>query len=215
MSDIVYYSSKELEKAKVFTNSRAIADRFGRRHSDVIKSVEKQIEMNKVLGQEDFTQRSFSLSEYTDDSGKENKMYEMNEDGFLSIATSFNGIEAHKIRLLLITEFRRMERELQKREATRDLGIEVRNNMTKAIKDIYQGDRLNFKIKAFTDLAYMRAIGKNSKAFREELNLKKDANLRKYLDADQLKKLEETETAIAVMYQSGMDYADIKKVLIK
>ena len=215
MGDIIYYSSQELDHAKVFTNSKAVAERFGRLHKNVIQSIEKQIEMNKVLGQEEFTRLSFKLSTYIDDSGKENKMYEMNEDGFLSIATSFNGIEAHKIRLLLITEFRRMERELQKREATRELGIEIRKNMTKAIQEVYQGERLGFKIKAFTDLAYLRAVGKTAKAFREELDLKKDANLRQYLDADQLKKLEETETTIAVMYQSGMDYADIKKILIK
>jgi Rha family phage regulatory protein len=215
MGDIVYYSSQELDSAKVFTNSRSVAERFGRRHADVIKSIEKQIEMNKVLGHEDFTKRCFSLSTYIDDSGKENKMYEMNEDGFLSVATSFNGIEAHKIRVLLITEFRRMERELQRREVTREIGIDVRNKMTKAIQEVYEGERLGFKIKAFTDIAYLRAVGKTAKALREDLGVKKDANLRQYLNADQLKKLEETETTIAVMYQSGMDYAEIKSVLIK
>ena len=166
MGDIVYYSSQELDSAKVFTNSRSVAERFGRLHKNVIQTIEKQIEMNKVLGQEDFTRLSFKLSKYVDDSGKENKMYEMNEDGFISVATSFNGIEAHGIRVLLITEFRRMERELQRREVTREIGVDVRNKMTKAIQEVYEGERLGFKIKAFTDIAYLRAVGKTAKALR-------------------------------------------------
>jgi hypothetical protein len=38
--------------------------------------------------------------------------------------------------------------------------------MTKAIQEVYEGERLGFKIKAFTDIAYLRAVGKTAKALR-------------------------------------------------
>ena len=64
MEEIVYYSSQDLTTQRVFTNSRLIAERFGKRHKNVIRSIEKQISDNIENGMEYFTELNFEPSEH-------------------------------------------------------------------------------------------------------------------------------------------------------
>jgi Rha family phage regulatory protein len=211
---VVYKSSNDLDVAVAFTNSRLVAERFGKRHADVMRSISAQIKYNKENQMDDFTERNFALSSYKDSTGKPNAFYEMTEDGFLSIAMSFTGKEAQKIRVILIQEFRKLERELSTRRSTRELGIASRNRLTKAIQETYHGDKIGFKIKAHTDLAYTAVLGMNAKKFRETHGISANENIRPYLSADNIHKLDECEAAIAFMRRQGFEYDAIKKIVL-
>jgi len=213
MEDIVYYSSQDLATQKVFTNSRLIAERFGKYHKNVIRSIEKQISDNIENEMEYFTQLNFEPSEYVDESGKANKMYELTEDGFLSIALSFTGKEAQAIRIRLIEEFRKMERELLSRKITRQKGIEARKSLTDVVKMNYTGEHLGFKIKAYTDFIYEKILGMTAKKYKEKYDIGKDENLRNYLTEEELKKIDKLENSVGVLVDIGKDYKEIKTFL--
>jgi Rha family phage regulatory protein len=61
------------------TSSRDVAEFFGKRHADVLRSIDGLIE-------ESLTQRSFALSSFLDESGKECRCFDMDRDGFTLLA---------------------------------------------------------------------------------------------------------------------------------
>jgi Rha family phage regulatory protein len=213
MEEIVYYSSQDLATQKVFTNSRLIAERFGKRHDRVLRSIDKQIADNIENGMEYFNHPNFGAVDYIDAKGESRKMYELTEDGFLSIALSFTGKEAQAIRIRLIEEFRKMERELLSRKITRQKGIEARKSLTDVVKMNYDGEHLGFKIKAYTDFIYGKILGMSAKSYKEKYNIGKDENLRNYLTEEELEKIDRLENSVGMLVDIGKDYKEIKEFL--
>lgn len=78
---------------------------------------------------EEFADRNFILSEYTDTSGKRNKQYILTRDGFTLLAMGFTGAKAMQFKVAYINAFNRMESiingearlETAKREASRSI----------------------------------------------------------------------------------------------
>ena len=69
------------ENSQALTNSLLVAEKFGKRHGDVIRSIEK------LLNTEDETlnakmRLAFESASYVDSTGKSNLMYVMNRKGF-------------------------------------------------------------------------------------------------------------------------------------
>lgn len=117
---------------RVYTTSLKVAEHFGKRHKDVLRSIKRLLaEMGEVhpkldagepnFGLSDrFTERDFALSEYADSSGRTLPMYEMTEEGFALLAMGFTGREALYWKMQFLDAFRQMEREvhrLREREA--------------------------------------------------------------------------------------------------
>ena len=73
------------------TNSLLVADKFGKRHANVIKSVESHID---DLRSTNSKVSWFYESEYCDGKGEMPKMYIMNRDGFTLLTMGFTGKKA-------------------------------------------------------------------------------------------------------------------------
>ncbi|WP_324628402.1 Rha family transcriptional regulator [Bacillus paranthracis] len=131
----------------IVTDSLTIADVFGKRHSDVIRSIEN-LECSI-----EFTQRNFALSEYGDPSGKRNKKYFIKRDGATFLITSFTGKRAAAFKELFINEFARMEEFITKHQknelskaptsreqflATMRLGLQHEEDLSKLKTDVEQ-----------------------------------------------------------------------------
>jgi len=86
-------------------NSRDIAKVFGKRHADVIRSIENMGRFEKLM-----TERKLSLSEYQDKSGKSNKSYQLDRDVFSKVAFGFTGKKADDWQWDFINVFNEMER---------------------------------------------------------------------------------------------------------
>jgi Rha family phage regulatory protein len=84
------------------TTSLKVAEHFGKRHGDVIRS------LNHIECSPEFSERNFALSEYKDASGKSNPYYEMTKDGFTFLAMGFTGKEAAKWKEAYINAFNAM-----------------------------------------------------------------------------------------------------------
>lgn len=101
MNDLVYKSSDN----QALTNSLLVAGKFGKRHSDVLRSIETIISQTP----KNQSERNFALSEYRDASGKANPMYVMTKDGFSILVMGFTGETAMSFKWEYIEAFNKME----------------------------------------------------------------------------------------------------------
>lgn len=98
MNDLVI-----VKNGKPICNSLMVAEKFEKRHADVIRSIQN-LECSV-----DFTERNFALSEYKDPTGRNQPMYEMTRDGFSILCMGFTGKEAMVWKEKYISAFNAME----------------------------------------------------------------------------------------------------------
>ena len=90
---------------QVFTTSLIVAEAYGKRHGDVLRSLRQRLDSTSAIVQM-FNQRNFASVEYLDSKGESRKMYHLTEDGFLELAMSFTGDKAMETRVCFIEAFR-------------------------------------------------------------------------------------------------------------
>ena len=86
-------------------SSREVADHFGKRHADLIRSIAAIIRN----APESFNERNFALVEYIDPKGEKRPAYEMTRDGFVIVAMGFTGKKAIEWKITYIMAFNAME----------------------------------------------------------------------------------------------------------
>ncbi len=95
---------------QVTTDSLTVADRFGKRHCDVLRSI-------KLLKcSEEFRQRNFASSSYINEQGKGQPYYDMTQDGWMFLVMGFTGERAAEWKEKFIVAFRAMEATVSKME---------------------------------------------------------------------------------------------------
>lgn len=95
-----------VENNEVVVSSRQIANSFGKRHADVLESI------NKLYSTENSVQLMYHQTTYKDSSGKLNKAYLINRDGFSLLVMGFTGKKALEWKLKYIHAFNEMEKQL-------------------------------------------------------------------------------------------------------
>ena len=86
------------------TSSLAVANFFSKRHDDVLKKI-RTLECSAS-----FTARNFSVSDYTDCTGRKLPCYQITRDGFAFLAMGFTGKRAARFKEAYINAFNQMER---------------------------------------------------------------------------------------------------------
>ena len=94
------------DKGELVVTSRQIAVDFGKRHDNVIQSIESIITENTVLT------KMFIESSYKSGTGKKYKEYLLTRDGFSLLVMGFTGSRALEWKLKYIEAFNRMEKQL-------------------------------------------------------------------------------------------------------
>lgn len=95
-----------MKDQQAVTTSLQVAEVFGKNHYHVLEAIDNKIHSNENSGQYN---SMFVEGEYKDKSGKRNKMYYMNRDGFTFIAFGFTGKKADEFKLKYIDAFNKME----------------------------------------------------------------------------------------------------------
>jgi Rha family phage regulatory protein len=98
-------------KKQVSTTSLLVAEKFEKRHDDVLKAI-RQLDCSL-----EFRARHFADSSYKSKQNKEMPMVIMTRDGFTMLVMSFTGSVAAKFKEEFIEEFNRMEKVLQETAA--------------------------------------------------------------------------------------------------
>ena len=115
MNELVYLKNNE-----AVCDSLQVAKKFHKRHSDVIRAIENLMENDSTQN----CVQCFKRTAYKDDTGKSNKMYRMNRDGFSILAMGFTGKRAMEWKWAYIKAFNQMESFIK--EKTTQTWIETR-----------------------------------------------------------------------------------------
>ncbi|EHA8838877.1 peptidase, partial [Escherichia coli] len=105
---------------QVVTSSLAVANFFSKRHDDVLKKI-RTLECSAS-----FTARNFSVSDYTDCTGRKLPCYQITRDGFAFLAMGFTGKRAARFKEAYINAFNQMEKNLSGADAV-DMSAVARN----------------------------------------------------------------------------------------
>lgn len=97
----------------VVTSSLMVAEYFGKRHCDVLRSI-SMLECST-----EFNQRNFASVTYQDAKGEQRPMHYLTRDGFTFLAMGFTGKVAAKFKEAYINAFNEMEELLRKQESTK------------------------------------------------------------------------------------------------
>lgn len=157
------------------TTSLQVAKVFNKQHKHVIEAIN-----NKISSAENSAQYKLMFVEgtYRDSSGKTNKMYYMNRDGFTFIAFGFTGAKADQFKLKYIDAFNQMEKQLQQQKPLSlpeqiQLIAKGYENLSADVDDIKNRMGLPGNMAhAFTKKRNAKIIvvlgGKNSNAYRDK-----------------------------------------------
>lgn len=126
MTDIVFQGSE----GQPLTNSVLVAEKFGKRHDDLMKKIKNLVDMcPQKCG------HLFVESNYVDIQCKDRPMYIMNRDGFTLLAMGFTGQKALQFKLDYIDAFNKMEQTIRN---TRSLPSSVDTSMLKQLVEATQ-----------------------------------------------------------------------------
>lgn len=103
MNDIVFQGSE----GQPLTNSVLVAEKFEKRHCNVIRSIENLLTADSKMSS------LFVSASYIDEQGKDRPMYIMNRDGFTLLAMGFTGKKALQFKLDYIEAFNKMEKAIK------------------------------------------------------------------------------------------------------
>lgn len=106
MNELVY-----LKHDAAVCDSLQVAEKFGKNHKYVLEKIEKLLNAdsaNKLA-------QCIRAARYKDASGKYNKMYLLNKDGFVFLAFGFTGKEADAWKWKYIEAFNQMEKLIQEK----------------------------------------------------------------------------------------------------
>ena len=108
----------QIKDEQVYTTSRIVAEKFGKRHDHIIRDIEATISTineAQVIENKDFPKIGeikndyFTESSYVDSFGRTYKEYLITEDGLALLVMGFTGVDAMRIKLKFVAEFNRMK----------------------------------------------------------------------------------------------------------
>ena len=119
----------QVNNEQVVTDSRKVAEVFGKEHKNVIQSIENIKAENSAVSS------MFYETDYTAGTGKHYKMYLMNRDGFSLLVMGFTGKKALEWKIKYIEAFNAMEKQLKTPKLSPNPHYRTRMIKT-AVKDI-------------------------------------------------------------------------------
>jgi phage regulator Rha-like protein len=211
MSELVILENNDLTK-ELYTTTRIIAERGEVDHKSLMRLVQNHEEDLKEFGRVGFEIDTLM----TKGGAQQAKVYHLNEQQSTLIITYMKNTKpVREFKKALVREFYRMRAEIDRRKATKPLGIAVRLSLTNAINLLPESPHKAMKYKHYTDLAYQAVFGKATKQLREERGVPPQGELRNRFTADEMEKVLDVENRISVLVGYGMPYASIKELVLR
>ena len=144
--------------------------------------------------------------------GRPKKIYRLNEPQATLLITFLKNTDAvADFKTELVRQFYTMRAELMKRKMYRIELKPIRREMTDVIQSV---DSSKWAYKKYTDLAYKTAIGKNAAQLRKERNATSKAKAIDYMSSDEIAAVSKLQSQIGVLLEMGMNYQQIKAILL-
>jgi len=186
------------KQGQILTTSLDVAEKFGKRHDNVLQSIRKIVEEMPERGALNFKETS-----YIDESNRRKPMYDITRSGFSVLVMGFNGRKALEWKFLYEDAFSKMEHALLNQsniswQDDRKAGKITRREETDVIRDFVEyahsqgSTKANFYYKHLTNATYKALFlvaDKFPGQFRDLLNSRQLSFLRsaEIVAADALK----------------------------
>lgn len=210
MTSIVFIEPNKIDSVP-FTTSDAIAFHTQNNYRSVQRIIENQIKRLEVFGVMRF---EITLPQKGGKGGRPKKVYQLNEQQATLLITFLKNTDVvADFKVELVRQFYVMREELLKRQMLRAELKPIRRELTDVIKE--NPDKGKWSYKLYTDLAYKTALGKNASQIRKERGAVKKAVAIDYMTAQEIEKVSKLQSQIAVLHEMGLDYEDIKTMLLQ
>lgn len=192
------------------TTSLVLAEAFNKNHRDVLEKISSKINSAENSAQ---YKKMFAEATYTDKSGKQNKMYYLNRDGFTFIAMGFTGKKADEFKLKYIEAFNKMEQIVRQElpqtpEEKLALTMQVTLRLDKRVGNLEKSiDEIQNKSEINSDQRYKLWVARNKKAVEALGGKKSNAYKDKTLSRKVFRALEHSLKKKFVISR----YEDLKK----
>jgi len=130
------------ENGQIVVSSRVVAERFGKRHDNVVRAIEEKISTNSKLR----TLKYFIESSYKDAKGESRKEYLMTRDGFTFIVMGFTGKDADDFKMAYIEAFNKMEEALKNQAP--QLPTTYKDALIALVAEVEAKEQLQLEVKA-------------------------------------------------------------------
>ena len=143
------------------------------------------------------------------------KLYHLNEQQATLLITDLrNTAPVRQFKKALVRGFFEARNELSRREIQRAIKTPVRRNLTDAIRDSGEAERMKgHAYDAYTNLIYKTAIGKTAAQVRKSAGVDRRADVVSLLTADELAEVTRRESQVCTLLDCGMKYKAIKTVM--
>ena len=133
MNEIVYRG----ESNQPLTNSKLVAEVFGKEHRNVVRDIKNLIEGGVLKNEQT---QMFEETTYINEQNKQSyHMFIMNQDGFTLLAMGFNGKKAMEFKLKYIEAFNAMKRQIeQSKPSVPQTYLEALKSLVKAEEEKQQ-----------------------------------------------------------------------------
>lgn len=119
---------------KPVTTSRLVAEKFGKEHKDVLRSIR-----NLASSDDGFGQRNFAPTDFIDGQGKKYTEYIITRDGFTMLVMGFSGKDAMRFKIEYIEAFNEYERVVNEVQDQNAAVINHIEKLTEAISNLAIG----------------------------------------------------------------------------
>jgi len=206
MNELVFLNPDDINEIP-FTTSEVIA-----KHGQVKHHALQNMILKFKSDIEEFGKLAFEMR--PSGSGQSEKIYHLNEEqATLLITYMKNTLPVRKFKKDLVKQFYIMQKELDKRKVTREIGKQARETLTNAIQALPESPHKGMKYKQYTDMIYKIVFNKNAKQLREEYGIAKKDNLRDMFSARDNESINRLERQVGSMIELGYDYYTIKDAL--
>lgn len=194
--------------AEPFTTSDVIAEMTGNNYRSVQRIIEKQMERLETFGRV-----RFEITPLQTKGGvQKHKLYRLNEPQATLLITFLKNTDTvANFKTELVRQFYAMRSELMKRQMLRTELKPIRREMTDVIQEV---DNSKWAYKKYTDLAYKMATGKTAAQLRKERGAQPKAIAIEYMTSAEIAAVSKLQNQIGVLLEMGMDYAQVKTMLL-
>lgn len=189
---------------KAFCDSLQIAETFGKRHDNVIADI------RNLDCSEEFNLLNFKEITYKDSKRRSYPKYLLTKDGFTFLVMGYRGKKAARFKEAYINRFNQMESFIKSLLAAK---LEF-PAFTAAIMDAHEEPK-SYHFSNEIDMINRIVLGVPAKKFKEQNGIDREVrSIRPYLNAGQIRSIEELQRVDIGLIVSGMEYEQRKIVLI-
>lgn len=197
-NQLVRLTTQDVGKGMPITDTLIVSEKYQVKHESVLRILRKYKEEFEIFGK----LNGFEIHRV---SQRNSTGYVLNENQFFLLVTYMKNTEiARKYKVDFVKAFSNIKSELQARKETRHIALKIRKSLTDSIKTNVtdDGNFKNFAYSNYSKLVYKKVLGMDVKKAKQLRGLSEKDNIRDYLELEEIEKVQELESRIAMLIES-------------